>query len=100
MLQPHTIVQIDDVVDPEEIRAAQARWAAFDRNSDWLQANIAEVYGNHRGKHICIAGQEVFAADSVNEAIVRATAAHPGDEGWLVPAMLNRCSRLCDRRSF
>src|SRR5687767_13396965 len=83
MLRPSAF-RIEEVVDPVEIREAQARHAQFDRNSDWLQANIAEVYGKHRGKHICIAGQEVFAADNVHEAIALATAGHPDDEGWFV----------------
>jgi hypothetical protein len=74
--------QIEEVADPAEIASAQQRREQFDRNSAWLQANIAEVYRHHRGQHICIAGQEVFAADSAQQAIARATAAHPDDQGW------------------
>jgi hypothetical protein len=76
--------QIEEVADPAEIASAQRRREQFDRNSQWLQANIAEVYRNHRGQHICIAGQVVFAADSAQEAITRATTAHPDDHGWFV----------------
>jgi hypothetical protein len=47
-----------------------------------LQDNISDIYGKHRGKCICIAGQEVFVADTPSEAIAQATAAHPDDEGW------------------
>jgi hypothetical protein len=74
--------QIEEVVDPAEIASAQRRREQFDRNSQWLQANIAEVYRKHRGKHICIAGQEVFSADSAQEAIAQATKTHPDDLGW------------------
>lgn len=74
--------QIEEVADPAAIASAQRRREQFDRNSQWLQANIAEVYRNYRGQHICIAGQEVFAADSAQEAMARATAAHPTDQGW------------------
>jgi hypothetical protein len=73
--------QIEEVADPAEIASAQRRRDQFDRNSQWLQTNIAEVYRDHRGQHICVAGQEVFAADSVQEAVARATAAYPEDEG-------------------
>jgi len=40
------------------------------------------VYATHRGKCICIAGEELFVADTAKEAIARATTAHPDDEGW------------------
>jgi len=62
----------------------------FDRNSAWLQAHISEIYPLHRGKHICIAGQEVFSADRIEDAIRAATAAHPEDAGWFtrfIPAV-------------
>ena len=75
-------IEIAEVTDPLEIQAAKAQREQFDRNSDWLAANIVEVCGKYRGKHLCIAGQEVFAADDVREAIARATAAHPDDLGW------------------
>ena len=74
--------QIEVVDDPAEIAAARHQREQFDRNSQWLQANIAEIYRNHRGQYICIAGQEVFAADSAQEALAGAKAAHPDDHGW------------------
>lgn len=74
--------QMRDVTDAGELTKAQEQRRQFDRNSEWLQKNIAEIYAQHRGKCICIAGQEVFIADTANEAIAQATAAHPEDEGW------------------
>jgi hypothetical protein len=82
MLRAPANFQIEEVTDPREIQAAKAQREQFDRNSGWLQANIAQVYRQHRGKHICIAGQEVFAADDVLTAISAATATHPTDSGW------------------
>lgn len=82
MLHAAEHFQIEEVADPAKIAAAKAAREQFDRNSAWLQANIAEVYRNHRGQHICIAGQEAFAADNVQDAISRATTTHPDDAGW------------------
>lgn len=80
LLSPTFQVEVAD--DPAEIAAAQQQREQFDRNSQWLQANIPEVYSRHRGQHICIAGQEAFAADTAQEALARAKAAHPDDHGW------------------
>ena len=82
MLRSPPRIEIEEVTDPLEIEAAKAQREQFDRNSDWLAANVVEVCSKHRGKHICVAGQEVFAADDVREAMARATAAHPDDLGW------------------
>src|SRR5438128_2270148 len=80
LLSPNFQVEVVD--DPAEIAVAQRQRKQFDCNSQWLQANITEIYRNYRGQHICIAGQEVFVADSAQEALARAKAAHPDDEGW------------------
>lgn len=77
-----TTIEMHDVTDADELAKARKRREQFDRNSRWLQANIAEIYARHRGKCICVSGQEVFVADTAREAIAQATAAHPEDEGW------------------
>jgi hypothetical protein len=74
---------IEENLSPEEAAAAQVRSEHFDRNSDWLQAHVPEVYTNYRGKCICVAGQELFAADTITEAVATAKAAHPEDQGPL-----------------
>ncbi|HEV8711216.1 MAG TPA: hypothetical protein VGX03_00090 [Candidatus Binatia bacterium] len=38
----------------------------------------------YRGKCICIAGEELFVADTPEEAIAQAAAAHPEDDGRFV----------------
>lgn len=73
---------MEDVTDPEELAAARKQREQFDRNSVWLDAHVSEVYAEHRGRCICVAGQELFAAETVEEAVALATAAHPEDEGW------------------
>ena len=81
MLNPQHPIIMEEVTDPEEVAKARARRAQFDRNSEWLQTQVAEIYAKHRGKVICIAGQELFIGDTVEEAIDQARAAHPEDEG-------------------
>ncbi len=79
--QPIPLVVMEEVTDPEELAKAHAQRKRFDRNSAWLQAHIAEVYSRYRGKCICVAGEEVFAADTPEEALRLATEAYPQDTG-------------------
>lgn len=81
MAPPLPPVVMSIVTDPEEIASFQARQERFDRNADWLRAHAHEVYNQHRGKHICIAGQELFVADTARRALALAEAAHPEDDG-------------------
>lgn len=82
-MEQHNIpaVIMEEVTDPQELAAAAAQWERFDRNSAWLQAHVAEIYSRHCGKCICIAGEELFVADTAEAALVLATAAHPDDNG-------------------
>jgi hypothetical protein len=84
MMDERSPIVMEEVTDPAELAAARARRAQFDRNAAWLQAHAAEVYPYHRGKFICIAGQELFVADTPGEAFAAATAAHPEDQGCFV----------------
>jgi hypothetical protein len=70
--------------DPAMLAEMEAQEQRFRRNSDWLQAHIASVYGQHRGKCICVAGGELFVADTVEEVLSQARAAHPEDDGFLL----------------
>jgi len=72
---------MEEVTDPEELAKMQARRKRYERNAAWLQAHAAEVYTRHRGKCICIAGEELFVADTPEEVLALATAAHPEDDG-------------------
>jgi hypothetical protein len=75
-------IEMYEVNDPVENAAAQRRQEQFERNWDWLEAHSTEVY-NHRGKFICIAGQELYVGDSVAAVVNPAKAAHPEEEGIL-----------------
>lgn len=74
-------IVMEEVTDPQELARARAMRERFDRNAAWLQAHAHEVYSQNRGKHICIAGEELFVADSPQEVLRLARAAHPEDDG-------------------
>lgn len=80
---PH-VVEMEEVTDPEELARARAQDERFNRNSAWLQAHVAEVYRDHRGKCICVAGEELFVADTPETAIAEAKAAHPEEDGSIL----------------
>jgi hypothetical protein len=82
MIRSYTPPQlaISEETDPREVAAFQARRARFERNWAWLEAHAPEVY-SHRGKFLCIAGEELFVGDTVEAAVAQARAAHPDDDG-------------------
>jgi hypothetical protein len=80
MIRQVPAITITEVTDPEELARAHARREKFDRNVAWLEAHASEAY-SHRGKYICIAGEELFVGDTAKEVRARAKAAHPDDDG-------------------
>ena len=80
-LQP---VVMEEVDDPSEVSQARIRRKMFDRNFNWLAHHASEVYDKFRGKYISVAGEQVFAGDTPEEAIALASAAHPEDKGSFV----------------
>ena len=88
-------VTMERVTDPQELARARVQRERFDRNAAWLQAHASEVYATHRGQFICVAGQEVFAAPTAEEALAQAAAAHPDDDGsFLHYVPLERLARI------
>lgn len=81
--QQNTIV-MEEVIDPQGIAEARARRERFDRNSAWLQTHAEEVYTRYRGKCICVAGEELFVADTPEEVLAQARAAHSEDNGSIL----------------
>lgn len=53
----------------------------YRKNAQWFDAHATEIYRNYRGKVLCVAGQELFVADTPAEAYSLARAAHPEDDG-------------------
>jgi uncharacterized protein (DUF433 family) len=80
--QPQIVME--EVTDPVELAKARAQDERFARNSAWLQGHAKEVYTRYRGKCICVAGEELFVADTPQEAYALAAAAHPEDDGSFV----------------
>jgi len=81
---------VEEVTDPQENAAANARRERFDRNSAWLQSHVKEVYTRHRGKCICVAGEELFVANLPEEVLAQARAAHPEDNGSILVRYIPR----------
>ncbi len=82
MDRPRVIVE--EVTDPEETARLRAQDERARRNSDWLQAHWPELLPRARGRHLAVAGQEAFIADTTEEAWRMARAAHPADTGALL----------------
>ena len=57
-------ITMEEVSDPVELHKAQAQDERFERNWAWLEAHATEIYAAHRGKCICVAGEELFVADT------------------------------------
>ena len=72
-----------EITDPAELAKLREHQEWADRNWAWFQAHAAEIYKAHRGKCICIAGEELFVADAPEEVLAKAKAAHPEDKGHI-----------------
>lgn len=48
--------------DPAVCAEASRRKERYEHNWDWLETHAKEVY-SHRGKYICVAGQELFVGE-------------------------------------
>jgi hypothetical protein len=74
-------VTMEEITDPGELAGAHAQDVRFQRNLAWLEAHAAQVYAQHRGKCICVSGEELFVADTPAAVLALAVAAHPADDG-------------------
>ena|SRR5262245_11344686 len=70
-----------EVTDTTELTKAQRQDERFARNWAWFEAHAAEIDTQYRGKCICIAGEELFVADTLEEVLRKATTVHPEDDG-------------------
>jgi hypothetical protein len=77
-------IALESVTDPQELAALREERAQWERNLAWFREHAAEIYRGHRAKCICVAGQELFVADTSPEAVALAKQAHPDDRGWFV----------------
>jgi hypothetical protein len=74
-------VRMEKVTDVAELARARAQDERFERNWAWFEAHASEIYARYRGKCLCISGGELFVADTPEEVLARARAAHPEDDG-------------------
>ncbi len=75
-------LEMAEVTDPAELERVKRCRADFDRNLAWHQAHLKEIYReDNRGKFFCIAGGELFVADTMETAVAKAWASHPDDGG-------------------
>jgi len=75
---------MEEVTDPEELAQARALDERFARNSAWLQRHATEIYTQYRGKCICVAGEELFVADTPEEVLAQARTAHPKEKSSIL----------------
>jgi hypothetical protein len=84
ILAKSTPLLMTEVTDPKGVTRIKAQRARLRKNADWLQAHVAQVYAQHRGKYICVAAQELFVAETAPEVVAMARNAHPEDDGLLL----------------
>jgi hypothetical protein len=77
--KPNIVMEI--VTDPEELAKARAQDERFEKNLAWFKEHALEIFRTCRGKVVYIAGQELFVGDTPAEALAKAEAAHPEDDG-------------------
>jgi hypothetical protein len=77
-------VVITEITDPQRLAEGRAVDEQTRRNGDWLQTHWSEVLPQARGKFLAVAGQQPFIADTMEEALALARAAHPDDRGLLL----------------
>ena len=75
------LLTIEVVTDPVELAKARQQDERFERNWAWFTAQAEAIYRTHRGQCLCISGQELFLGATPAEAIEKAKAAHPDDDG-------------------
>ena len=81
MAHEQSPIVMEELTDPAELAKARAQDERFARNWAWFEAHASEIYASHRGKCVCIAGEEIFVADTAQEVLASAMAAHPEDDG-------------------
>jgi hypothetical protein len=81
-------IVMTEVTDPALMAKVRAQHERADRNSAWLQAHVPEIYSKYRGRCICVAGEELFVANTVAEVMALAKAAHPEDDGAILRYIL------------
>jgi hypothetical protein len=80
--QPQIVMR--EITDTDELARYRAQQERADRNVAWFRAHAPEIYQHYRGKCLCVAGEELFVADTPQEVLALARAAHPEDDGFFL----------------
>jgi hypothetical protein len=75
---------LEEVKDPAEAARCRAQLERARRNLEWLETHWNDVLPQARGKHLAVAGQEAFIANTPEEAWAWAASNHPDDDGAFV----------------
>jgi hypothetical protein len=90
---------LERVNDPAAAERRRAHLEAFERNSKWLESHWPDLLPQARGRHLAVAGEEAFIADSPEEAWACVDAKHPKDIGSFVHYVIpEKGPRLYARR--
>src|SRR5262245_2125011 len=80
--EPKFVIEV--VTDPAESERFRIAHERARQNLAWLQAHWGDLLPQARGKHVAVAGQEAFIADTAQAAWEWARRAHPEDTGAVV----------------
>lgn len=69
---------------PEKLRLLFAPGSPFDKNRRWLDDHLEELKKVLVDKWVCVAGEELFVAETEKAAIATARTAHPEETGPMV----------------
>jgi hypothetical protein len=78
------IVVVNEVTDPDELAKMAILWKKIDINSEAFERFAPDIYKNHRDKFVCVAGGQLFIADTSKEVLGAAKAAFPNDNGRII----------------
>ena len=87
LMQRPTLI-MEEMTDPGELAKARAQDERFRRNFAWFQAHAQKIFTSHRGQCICVAGEELFVADTPEEVLALSAAAHTADDGRFIHYIL------------
>jgi hypothetical protein len=68
----------------DDLARADQQWRRLARNATWFEAHAPAIYATHRDRYVCVAGEELFVAETSDVAVAAAKAKHPDDNGRIL----------------
>lgn len=75
---------------PEQIAKAFGPGSTFRNNVEWFESHASAIFEQHPDMQYCVAGRELFVAETRRRAIALAEAKHPGEKGFVYAPVLPR----------